>query len=53
MAERGQEELTEVELLARIAEDLRSVKTYMQVWWWLFWIGAVLVFIAAASQNNA
>ena len=43
---RGEDEFTEVELLAQIAGDVREVRNYVRLWWWLTVAGVVLVLLA-------
>lgn len=51
MAREKFEGLTELEVLARIANDLREVRNYLRAWWWLFWVGAVLLVLAQANST--
>ena len=45
-------ELTELELLAEIADKLGDIHRYMQWWWVLFWIGLGLGVMYAVSASR-
>ena len=40
---RDGEGVTEVELLAQIADDVRDVRNIVRAWWWLLWISVALI----------
>ncbi len=50
-SQEGDEELTEAELLARMAEDLREIRNIVRAWWWLVWIGVAVVFVGAILNS--